>query len=68
MAKALGIELPPLQTFADLSDDQFAAICAQIETTLKAVTNGIVSPTIPSYDIQIESYRLWREQFGPELT
>ena len=46
---------------ADLSDDQFAAICAQIETALMAVTNGIMSPTVPSYDIQIENYRVRQE-------
>lgn len=51
---------PTLAQLADLSEDEYRAICNLVAAALLSAIDGIGKSTVPNYDIQIGNFRVWQ--------
>ncbi len=62
-AAEVELEIPPLDHFVELSDDQFRGVREQIVQNVKSVLQGVTTkPTVPDLEAQLEQFARWQAQ------
>jgi len=63
-ARATGASFDPptLAQLADVTEDEYRAICDGLVAALASSINGIGKSTVPTYDVQLSNFRVWQHQ------